>query len=568
MTQKQTYRILLIDDQETIHEDYRKVLGMGTPTSAAVGKAAAELFDDDSALSVEWEGFELDSAFQGQDGFELVQKSIHEGRPYALAFVDIRMPPGWDGIQTVRRIWEVDPEILIVICSAYSDYSWEEMIRQLGRNDRFLILKKPFDNVEVRQCAMALTERWSVSRTDVLTGLLNRRAFDGYLKLEWSRAQRHQLPLSYAMVDLDYFKRVNDTFGHYAGDRLLKAIADRLRTLCRVSDCLCRYGGDELCVLLPHSNEEGAANWAENARKAIAAVPVVIAGQAVFVTASIGISERIEQSDSMEQLIDRADQALLVAKKMGRNRVVRFTSMSGSDESTREELRYRAGLFQGLTAKQVMTTPVASLSCNATAGEAAEFFLRLRINSAPVVDTDGKLIGILSEKDVIGILLSQDAWNTPISRIMQRNVVCYEEDASVQSICEFLGRVAIRRVVIVRDERPVGVVSRRSLLRWYSNWIRSQVNGDGAGANSDNAGTRLHLIEGIQAVARRAVELSDSLSAQADDVVPSLIEGASRLQESINDLLTWSRLNTPVVARHVAFPQIPTLLDAPSANVG
>ncbi len=106
---------------------------------------------------------------QGQQGFELVQRSIEEGRPYAVAFVDIRMPPGWDGVETVARIWEVDPEILVVICSAYSDYSWEEMVRRLGRNDRFLILKKPFDNIEVRQCAMALTralERLAHRRPD------------------------------------------------------------------------------------------------------------------------------------------------------------------------------------------------------------------------------------------------------------------------------------------------------------------------------------------------------------------------------------------------------------------
>ncbi len=94
----------------------------------------------------------------------MVEKSLAEGRPYAVAFVDIRMPPGWDGIQTVREIWSIDPEILIVLCSAYSDYSWDDIVAQLGRTDRFLILRKPFENVEVRQCAAALTERWLISR--------------------------------------------------------------------------------------------------------------------------------------------------------------------------------------------------------------------------------------------------------------------------------------------------------------------------------------------------------------------------------------------------------------------
>jgi diguanylate cyclase (GGDEF)-like protein len=307
MNQKSTYRILLIDDQETIHEDYRKVLGIQPHSSTALAKAAAELFDDDSTPMVDWEGFELDSAFQGEQGLELVQKAIDEGRPYALAFVDIRMPPGWDGIQTVRRIWDVDPEILIVICSAYSDYSWEEMVQQLGRNDRFLILKKPFDNIEVRQCAMALTERWGVSRTDVLTGLLNRRAFDGHFQLEWSHAERHDLPLACALVDLDYFKRVNDALGHTAGDLVLKAIAQQLQANCRVTDYVCRYGGEEFCVLMRHTDEQGAAVWAEHAREAIAATAVIVDGRSLQVTASVGISERLGEADTVEELIDRAE---------------------------------------------------------------------------------------------------------------------------------------------------------------------------------------------------------------------------------------------------------------------
>ena len=162
MSARKPYRILLIDDQEAIHEDYRKILGSQRDSATALSRAAAALFDDDPTTCIDWEGFDLSSAMQGQQGFELVQRSIEEGRPYAVAFVDIRMPPGWDGVETVARIWDVYPEILVVFCSAYSDYSWEEMVRRLGRNDRFLILKKPFDNIEVRQCAMALSERWSV----------------------------------------------------------------------------------------------------------------------------------------------------------------------------------------------------------------------------------------------------------------------------------------------------------------------------------------------------------------------------------------------------------------------
>lgn len=324
------HRILIVDDQEAIHEDYRKILGRRATSLAELSQAAAALFGEESA-TVDWEGFELDSAFQGQEGLQLVQRSLAEGRPYAMAFVDIRMPPGWDGVETVRRIWEVDPEILIVICSAYSDYSWEEMIGKLGRSDRFLILKKPFDNIEVRQCAMAMTERWCVARTDVMTGLLNRRAFRSHLDLEWQRSVRHELPLSAAMVDLDLFKRINDTLGHPAGDTVIKGVAHLLKSICRASDAVCRYGGEEFCVLLPHTGEAEAAVWAENARRTIENTPLIVGERAVSITASIGVAERLRERDDSDRLMDRADHALLRAKETGRNRIVSFGALRPED---------------------------------------------------------------------------------------------------------------------------------------------------------------------------------------------------------------------------------------------
>lgn len=201
-------RILVIDDQETIHQDYRKIIG-AKPSGGGdeLQSLTSDLFGDEFLASDGGEpAFEIDSAFQGKDGYSLVQAALEEGRPYAMAFVDIRMPPGWDGIETVQRIWEIDPEMLIVLCSAYSDYTWESMVDKLGRTDRFLILKKPFENIEVRQFAMALTERWNLARTDALTGAMNRRAMCEQLQREWARSIRHDVPLSCVMIDLDFFK--------------------------------------------------------------------------------------------------------------------------------------------------------------------------------------------------------------------------------------------------------------------------------------------------------------------------------------------------------------------------
>ena len=90
----------------------------------------------------------------------MIEKSLREDRPYAMAFVDVRMPPGWDGVETTAKIWQKYPDLQVVICTAYSDYSWEEMLKKLGYSDRLVILKKPFDNIEVLQLAISMTEKW------------------------------------------------------------------------------------------------------------------------------------------------------------------------------------------------------------------------------------------------------------------------------------------------------------------------------------------------------------------------------------------------------------------------
>jgi EAL domain-containing protein (putative c-di-GMP-specific phosphodiesterase class I)/CheY-like chemotaxis protein len=152
-------RLLVIDDNPAIHEDFRKILCRDSQSTLALNEAEAELFGDVAAETTH-NAFFIESAFQGEEGLELVRHAMTERRPYALVFLDVRMPPGWDGIDTAVRIWEVDPNVQIVLCTAYSDYSWKEILAKLGRSDRLMILKKPFDNIEVLQLADALTRKW------------------------------------------------------------------------------------------------------------------------------------------------------------------------------------------------------------------------------------------------------------------------------------------------------------------------------------------------------------------------------------------------------------------------
>ena len=157
-------RILIIDDNPAIHEDFRKIFGETGRTAVDIDKVEAELFGEPAAPRETQASFRLDSAFQGQEGLQLIRKSLESNSPYAMAFVDVRMPPGWDGIETIGRIWSEYPDLQVVVCTAYSDYSWSDMIEKLGHSDRLLILKKPFDNIEVLQMAGALTEKWRLYR--------------------------------------------------------------------------------------------------------------------------------------------------------------------------------------------------------------------------------------------------------------------------------------------------------------------------------------------------------------------------------------------------------------------
>ncbi|MDQ8204948.1 response regulator [Pelagicoccus sp. SDUM812003] len=163
----QKRRVLIIDDTSAIHRDFEKVL---TPSEVSENEQALEELDElmfadeeepekiaDRSHKLD---FELSHAYQGEEGLRKVEQAQQEGAPFSVAFVDMRMPPGWDGLKTVAEIAKADPHIQLVICSAYSDYSWSQIIDRLGRSDRLLILKKPFDHAEAYQLATALSEKW------------------------------------------------------------------------------------------------------------------------------------------------------------------------------------------------------------------------------------------------------------------------------------------------------------------------------------------------------------------------------------------------------------------------
>ena len=156
-------RILIVDDTESIHDDFSSILGPNVDSTGLLSDRKAALLGASPETATRC-SFELSHASQGQQALELVQQAVDADAPFAMAFVDIRMPPGWDGIETLERIWEVDSTLQAVVCTAFSDYSWDDMIDRFGNTDRLLILRKPFDNMEVRQLATALTRKWQLEQ--------------------------------------------------------------------------------------------------------------------------------------------------------------------------------------------------------------------------------------------------------------------------------------------------------------------------------------------------------------------------------------------------------------------
>jgi diguanylate cyclase (GGDEF)-like protein len=378
-------RILVIDDNSAIHEDFQKILGDDPLAHSAVDStlsvAERVLFGDDAAVTAR-PVFQIDCAVQGQQGVRCAEEAAADGRPYAMAFVDMRMPPGWDGLETIERLWAVDSDLQIVICSAHSDYDWRDVFERLGHSDRLLVLKKPFEPIEVLQCASALTCKWqheqklrrhvqSLERTivvrtevleaanrqlrhlathDALTGLPNRILLDDRLAQAIVHAARDGQQFAVLVLDLDRFKQINDSFGHRTGDELLSEVARRLSGIVRNIDTVARVGGDEFVLVVGPASERAEAEEVGHRALTVLQAPVRISGIDVRISPSIGIAFYPADATTSENLIARADAAMYCAKQRGRGNVQCFAA--GMDTTTRERVQLESELHHAFALRQ------------------------------------------------------------------------------------------------------------------------------------------------------------------------------------------------------------------------
>jgi CheY-like chemotaxis protein len=156
------HRILLIDDVQSVHDLFRRIL-IGRSIRKVVRDKEANVQRSEPVRS-KMPIFEVDSAFNGEEGLRLIEKSLLENRPYSVAFVDVRLGSGWDGVQTTCKIWQQYSDLQVVLCTGYSDRPWEDLVKSLGFLDRMIVLVKPFDVTEVKQLAVGFSEKWRLNQ--------------------------------------------------------------------------------------------------------------------------------------------------------------------------------------------------------------------------------------------------------------------------------------------------------------------------------------------------------------------------------------------------------------------
>ncbi|RMF89621.1 MAG: diguanylate cyclase, partial [Planctomycetota bacterium] len=486
-------------------------------------------------------GYVVQTATNGREGLELLE---HECPRFLIT--DWEMPE-ISGIELCRKVRSLALPHYVYIVFVTGRSATEEIVQgfDVGADD---FLHKPVRQSELLarlhagERVLALEHRLQqMARTDALTGLLTQRSFYEIAEKEFARAKRHRTSLSCVMVDLDYFKRINDVHGHPAGDAVLRTVADVLRQSTRKCDILARYGGEEFCILLPETDERNAEKWTDRFRKQLSSTHIDVGDTTLQVTASLGIAEVYDDTLTAEMLVDQADQALLCAKRSGRDRAVRFQSLSETAHVDLDQPGTFGNLFHGVTAEQVMTPIVAPMRHDMPIGDAADYFLRSRITSTPVVDDDGELIGILSEKDLMAALVTLKSWDEPVSKFMRPHVITYEADTPIRSIYEFMCRVAIRRIIIVRDGRPIGAISRGTLLRWFRNMVTA--SGMLAPERVDQLTNRPRRLSHIcHGLAEQTERLQQAIEEEQNEDRTAYVVGiASQMQELLNDLLAFSR---------------------------
>jgi diguanylate cyclase (GGDEF)-like protein len=484
-----------------------------------------------------------------EDGREAIEALSEDNPDFPDFLITDWEMPNMNGLELCRKIRDFDLPGYVYIIFLTAQAGSPNVIEGLdmGADD---YLTKPVNQKELLARlrsgirVLRLERRLSLmARTDALTGIYNRRVFFEELENEWERSNRSGAPLSCVMMDLDFFKQINDTYGHAVGDLVLRKTGKLLWESCRANDIPSRYGGEEFAILMPDTILAEAQKFAERIRKKLEKIPIDTGSdKPLFLSASIGVVQRTPKILTADELVDWSDQALGMAKQAGRNRTVVSHAQEGG--SPWPEASSLEKIFSGIQAKRVMTPIVTTMKMEHLIGMAADFFLGNRIHSIPVVDSEGRLAGILSENDIINCLSTPKWWEQEVKEIMQTNLICYPVDSPIQKVYEFLMRVPVRFVVIVEDGKPVGLISRSTLLRWLRNRLANlSISAKAKNMQAADPESTLKQIlqtsTAIQEETALLVEYLEKNKADSAELTPHLIDSATTIEELTTQLLGY-----------------------------
>jgi diguanylate cyclase (GGDEF)-like protein len=336
-------RVLIADDEAEVRDAYRQILSEADMSSetAVFHNLRDRLFNKNVQerltrnLALNETTFTPVFCEGAEAAVAAVREALAADDPFAVAFLDMRMPPGPDGVWAAARIRELDPAIEIVICTAYSDIDPRDIGGMVPPEEKLSYLQKPFHPHEIRQMTISLASKWrsehrivKLAYFDALTGLPNREQSRNRLSSALASAKQHQRMLAVLYLDLDNFKRVNDTLGHAVGDELLCLVATRLRSSLRTDDTvddlpssrsshIARLGGDEFIVILP--SIRSADDAAAVAGRLIAELqePMRLALHTLVVTPSVGVAMFPADGVEVDTLLRNADLAMYFAKRKG-----------------------------------------------------------------------------------------------------------------------------------------------------------------------------------------------------------------------------------------------------------
>ncbi len=373
--QRLPIRVLVADDESEVREAYRQILSEPDPTSeAAVFRGLRErLFSKTAQEKSARQHSANETTFiplfcdGAEEAVEAVRAALAAEDPFAVVFLDMRMPPGPDGVWAAARIRELDPAVEIVLCTAYSDVDPRDMGRMVPPEEKLSYLQKPFHPHEIRQMTISLASKWrsehrivKLAYFDALTGLPNREQSRNRLHSALAAAAEDRRLLAVLYLDLDNFKRVNDTLGHAVGDELLRLVAARLRGSLRSdtptdapassrSNHVARLGGDEFIVILPNIRSAEDASAVADRLISELQEPMRLAMHTLVVTPSIGVAMYPHDGVEVDILLRNADLAMYFAKRKGPG-MHAFFDASMNDAALRRfalEAKLRGALERG-----------------------------------------------------------------------------------------------------------------------------------------------------------------------------------------------------------------------------